>query len=258
MKLLVVNCNTSEDMTDAIAAAARSAARPGTEIVAVTPSWGVASAEGFFDSYISAASVLDVLMTTEAGYDAVIMAGFGEHGREGARQLLEEPVVDITEAAVMFACLLGQRFGVVTTTATTVQQIRHSLLTMGLLERCVGVRASELRVLGLHADLDATVARFVAESRRLIDEGAEVIVLGCAGMADLQERVSAELDVPVIDGVSAAVAMCESMVSQRMRTSKVGSYASPDLTKIVPRPVTSPVISQGAANLVGASARPQA
>ena len=97
MRILVVNCNTSVAMTEEIAGIARSAARTGTEIVGTQPEWGPASAEGYYDSFMSAAAVLEHLTTWAEPFDAVVMAGFGEHGREGARQLLDVPVVDITD-----------------------------------------------------------------------------------------------------------------------------------------------------------------
>jgi allantoin racemase len=225
MHIAVVNCNMSSDMTDAIGEASRAAARPGTLITAVSPTWGVDSAEGFFDSYISAAATLDLLAGWQGPLDGVVLAGFGEHGREGVRQLLDVPVVDITEAAAIFACLLGYSYGVVTTTRPAVQQIRQSLQTAGMSERCVAVRATGMRVLDLDNDIEATIERFAHESLRLMADGAEVIVLGCAGMAGLREGVQRRLPAPVIDGVAAAVSLVEDLVHHGMRTSKVGAFA---------------------------------
>jgi allantoin racemase len=223
--IAVVNCNTSTAITEIIASAARVSAREGTSIIAVTPSWGVPAAEGFYDSFLSAAAVLDVLASSNCAADAVVLAGFGEHGREGARQLLDVPVVDITEAAAMFACLVGFEFGIVTTTRTGVHQIRQSLMSLGLLGRCSGVRATGIGVLELDADWDRTLTEFAAQSRVLIAEGAEAIVLGCAGVAGLQLKLQAEVGVPVIDGVSVAVSLCEDLVHHKLTTSKVGAFA---------------------------------
>jgi allantoin racemase len=234
MRLLVVNCNTSTRMTEDITAVARAAARPGTEIIGTQPSWGPESAEGYYESFITAAAVLDVLSTLTESVDAVVMAGFGEHGREGARQLLDVPVVDITEAAAQLACLLGHKFGVVTTLRTALAPIESSLLTAGLWSRCAGVRATDLGVLELEADLDHTAAAMIAVGRRLLDEGADVLVLGCAGMAGLDQRVEQELGVPVIDGVAAAVNLCEVLVGLGKTTSTWGPYATPSASKSRP------------------------
>jgi allantoin racemase len=234
MRVLVVNCNTSARMTAGITAVARAAARPGTEIIGAQPSWGPESAEGYYESFISAAAVLDLLSTLTDPVDAVVMAGFGEHGREGARQLLDVPVVDITEAAAQLACLLGHKFGVVTTLRSALAPIEQSLLTAGLWSRCAGVRASDLSVLGLEDDLDHTATALIAAGRTLLDKGADVLVLGCAGMGGLDLRVQQELGVPVIDGVAAAVTICEVLVSLGKTTSTWGPYASPSASKSRP------------------------
>jgi allantoin racemase len=181
----VVNCNTSERMTAEIAAGARAAAGPGIEVVAVQPRWGPSSAEGFYDSYVTAAAVLDRLAELDGTVDGVVMAGFGEHGREGARELLDVPVVDITEAAAMHAMLLGHRFGVVTTLERVRGLVRDSLRTAGLLDRCVAVEATDLAVLDVGRDLDRTVRAFAAAGERALAAGADVLVLGCAGFTGL-------------------------------------------------------------------------
>lgn len=226
VRIAVVNCNTSEEMTAEIGAGARAAARPGTQVLALQPAWGPRSAEGFYDSFITAAAVLD-LMTDLPPVDAVVMAGFGEHGREGARELLDVPVVDITEAAAMQAMLVGHRYAVVTTLSRVRGQIHDSLVTAGLADRCVAVEATDLPVLDVAQDLDRTVAAFVEAGTRALRSGADVLVLGCAGFTAVRAELSRALDVPVVDAVSAAVTTAEGLVACGLRTSKVGAYATP-------------------------------
>jgi allantoin racemase len=230
VRILVVNVNTTESMTALIGEQARAAASPGTEIVAVTPRFGPASVESILESHLSAVGVLDAVLHAPGPYDAVILAGFGELGREALQELVEVPVVDITDAAAHLACLLGRSFAVVTTVQRTVPAIEDRLTLAGLRARCVAVRAIQLNVLDLEADLDATAAAITAAATRaVLDDGAEVICLGCAGMAGLAERVSAQVGVPVVDGVTAAVALAESLHTLGLRTSKVGfSAPSPD------------------------------
>jgi allantoin racemase len=110
MRILVVNVNTTSSMTEAIAASARAVAGPDTEIVPLTPAIGADSVEGNFESYLAAVAVMDAVTRYTGPFDAVVQAGFGEHGREGLQELLEVPVVDITEAAGHLACLLGHRY----------------------------------------------------------------------------------------------------------------------------------------------------
>ncbi|MFF1697317.1 aspartate/glutamate racemase family protein [Streptomyces sp. NPDC058257] len=230
MRIVVTNCNTTQAMTEEIVRGARDAAAPGTTITGLTPAWGPESAEGWLDSYLSAAAVLDTLRGTlraeQEPYDAVVMAGFGEHGREGARELLDVPVVDITEAAAHLACLLGRRYGVVTTLDRARGQIEDSLHAAGVAQNCAAVIGTGLGVLDL-GDSEATVRAFLAAAERARDAGAEVLVLGCAGMTGLQEKVGAALDMPVVDGVAAAVKLAESLVGLGLTTSRAGGYAKP-------------------------------
>ncbi len=151
--------------------------------------------------------------------------GWGAHGREGARELLDVPVIDITEAAAHLACLLGRRYGVVTTLDRACGLIEDSLHTAGVAAHCVGVVGSGLGVLEL-ADEVRTASALTTAARRVRDRGAEVVVLGCAGMTGLDRRISAALDIPVIDGVAAAVRLAESLVSLGLKTSRV-SYPKP-------------------------------
>ncbi|MEU4995409.1 aspartate/glutamate racemase family protein [Streptomyces sp. NPDC021622] len=226
MRIVVTNCNTTRSMTEEIVRGARDAAAPGTTITGLTPAWGPESAEGWLDSYLSAAAVLDALRGYEGSYDAVVLAGFGEHGREGARELLDVPVVDITEAAAHLACLLGRRYGVVTTLDRARGQIEDSLHAAGVARNCAAVVGTGLGVLDL-GDEEATLRAFLAAAGRARDAGAEVLVLGCAGMTGLQEKVGAALDMPVVDGVAAAVKLAESLVGLGLTTSRIGGYAKP-------------------------------
>jgi allantoin racemase len=226
MRIVLTNCNTTGAMTEEILKGARAAASPGTSVTGHTPTWGPESAEGWLDSYLSAAAVLDLLRGLREPFDAVVMAGFGEHGREGARELLDVPVVDITEAAAHLACLLGRRYAVVTTLDRTRGQIEDSLCTAGVARNCVAVLGTGLGVLEL-ADGERAAAAFVAAGRRARDAGAEALVLGCAGMTGLERRVSTELGLPVVDGVGAAVRLAETLVALGLTTSRAGSYAEP-------------------------------
>jgi allantoin racemase len=230
VRILAINVNTSESMTREIGEQARAAASVGTEIVATTPRFGPASVESILESHLSAVGVIDSALREADGYDAVIMAGFGELGREALQELLSIPVIDITDAAAHIACLLGRTYSVVTTIARAIPAIEDRLALSGLGARCVSVRAANVPVLELAADTEATIdAVTQAAAAAFREDGAEVVCLGCAGMAGLAERVSLEIGLPVVDGVAAAVRLAESLHGLGLRTSKVGFYApSPD------------------------------
>lgn len=228
MRILVVNVNTTQSMTDNIGRTAQSVAAPGTEIVPLTPIFGADSVEGNYESYLAAIAVMETVRRYDGPFDAVIQAGYGEHGREGLQELLDVPVVDITEAAASTAQFLGHKYSVVTTLDRAVPLIEDRLKLAGLDARCASVRASGLGVLDLEADPSAAVEAIAAEAFRAVTEDhAEVICLGCGGMAQLNERVAARTGVPIVDGVAAAVTIAESLVRMGLRTSKVRTYATP-------------------------------
>ncbi|WP_372697660.1 aspartate/glutamate racemase family protein [Arthrobacter sp. JSM 101049] len=239
MRLLVVNVNTTASMTRAIGDSARSAASPGTEIIELTPRFGAESCEGNFESYLAALGVMDAVQRYAEPFDAVIQAGYGEHGREGLQELLEVPVVDITEAAASTAMFLGHRYSVVTTLDRTVPLIEDRLKLAGLVDRCASVRASGLGVLELESDPERAVAAIAEQSRLAVEQDrAEVICLGCGGMAELEEAVAAATGVPIVDGVRSAVGIAESLVRMGLRTSKVRTYAPPRPKQVTGWPFT--------------------
>ncbi|MEF9963489.1 MAG: aspartate/glutamate racemase family protein [Comamonas sp.] len=238
MRILIVNVNTTESMTEAIGAQARRAAAPGTEIVALTPRFGAESVEGNFESYLCAVGVMDAVMRYDQPFDAVIQAGYGEHGREGLQELLEVPVVDITEAAASTAMFLGHKYAVITTLDRAVPLIEDRLKLAGLDARCASVRASGMAVLELESQPERAVDAIVQQAAKAVEEDhAEVICLGCGGMAELEDKVRSRTGVPVVDGVAAAVTIAESLVRLGLKTSKVRTYAPPRAKRITGFPL---------------------
>lgn len=234
MRILIVNVNTTEAITEAIAREAQAVAAPGTEIIGLTPFFGAESVEGNFESYLAAIAVMDRVLAYDGPYDAVIQAGYGEHGREGLQELLDVPVVDITDAAASTAMYLGHAYSVVTTLDRTVPLIEDRLKLSGLYDRCASVRASGMPVLELEAEPERALEAIVQQAEKAVkDDKAEVICLGCGGMAGLDEKIRQRTGVPVVDGVSAAVKMAEALVQLRLTTSKSRTYARPRPKRIV-------------------------
>jgi allantoin racemase len=229
MRLLVVNPNTSASMTARIGAAARAAAGAGTEIVAVDPASGPVSIEGYFDEAFAVPGMIQEIMNGEAaGAHAFVIACFDDTGLEAARCAASGPVVGIGEAAFHLASLIAHRFSVVTTLSRSIAPIETNLMKYGLDRRCARVRACEVPVLALEDPGSGARAKLSAEIERAkLEDGAEAIVLGCAGMAELAASLAREHGLPVVDGVAAAVKLAESLVALGHATSKRGPYARP-------------------------------
>jgi allantoin racemase len=135
-------------------------------------------------------------------------------------------VVGIGEAAYHAASMLGTRFSVVTTLSRSIPVIEDNLTRYGLAQRCARVRASEISVLALEGEGgEAKIGEEIA--RALKEDGADTIVLGCAGMAGMAERLAAKYRVPVVDGVAAGVAFVTALARLGLKTSKAGGYAAP-------------------------------
>ena len=228
MHIRVVNPNTTESMTALIEASARAVAGPGTTLDAVTPTMGPASIESHYDEALAVPGLLAAIAQGErdgcAGY---VVACFGDPGLDAARELAAGPVVGIAEAAMHAATLVGRGFSVVTTLSRTRGRALDLAQRYAPPGACRGVHACEIPVLALENDPDL-LKRVVGVARAALErDGSDVIVLGCAGMADLCAAASAELGVPVIDGVAAGTLLVQSLLTLGLRTSKRDEYAAP-------------------------------
>jgi allantoin racemase len=229
MNILLINPNTSTSMTEAIGAAARAVAAPGTHIRAVHPSFGPLSIESHYDEAFAAAGVAEqVRLATDPRPDAVVIACFGDPGLEAAREATDAPVIGIAEAAFHAASMLATGFSVVTTMTRTCVMAERLLQRYGYERHCRGVHGTDIPVLSLEGCGESTLALIEQSAREaLARDGSGAIVLGCAGMAPLCATLSERLGVPVIDGVSVAVKFAEGLVALGLRTSKRGDYAPP-------------------------------
>jgi allantoin racemase len=228
---LVLNPNTSESMTAEIAAAASAAAAADTDIVAMNPRFGTAAIDSAAESYLSAVGVMDIVTTMAArgefDYDAVILAGFGEHGKDALQEMLSVPVLDIAESAAHIAHLIGRRFSIITTLARSIPPIEDRLLLAGLNAHCASVRACGIGTAEVDADPAAAVQAIVEQAARaVVEDGADVICLGCAGMAGVTAAISTKLGLPAVDGVAAAVGLAQAVVGLGLTTSKAGALAA--------------------------------
>lgn len=225
MRILVLNPNTTASMTEKIGAAARRVASPGTEIVARNPAVGPASIEGFYDEAMCLPGMLEVIRVTP-DVDGVVIACFDDTGLDAARCLTDKPVVGIGEAAYHMASMISNKFSVITTLGRSVPALEHNLHKYGLSARCARVRSSEVAVLELEEQGSDATNRISTEiALAMTEDRAEAIVLGCAGMTDLTEFLSARHGLPVLDGVVCALTLCESLIRLKLKTSRLGGYA---------------------------------
>lgn len=226
-RLLVINPNTSQEMTAGIHRAAEAAAGPGFVVETVHAESGPRSIEGHFDEAMSTLGTLEWVLRREAEVDAYVFACFSAHlAIDAARELTRKPVVGIAEAGMALASFLGRRFSIVTTSRRWQPILQDAVRLYGYESRCASVRSSGLAVLDLdQLPREQVIERLAAEARRAVSEdGAEAIVLGCAGMADLDTRLREALDVPIIESVAAGVGVACTLARLGLETSKAGAY----------------------------------
>ncbi len=229
MRLLAINPNSTASMTATIAEAARAAAGPGVEIVARTNASGPPAIQGPEDGAAALPGVLaEIAWGAAQGVDAFIIACFDDTGLEEARALTDRPVIGIGEAAFHAAAMLGARFSVVTTLAVSVPVIEDNLRRYGLMGRCAKVRASGVPVLALESDPAAETIVAAEVARACAEDGASAVVLGCAGMADLADRLAARTGARVIDGVRAATLMAQALARLSPPAEKEAEMQDPD------------------------------
>ena len=228
MHIRVINPNTTATMTAKIGAAARAVAGPGTEILAVNPTMGPASIEGFYDEALSIPGLLlEAARAEREGADGIVVACFDDVGLDAVRSLVAIPVVGLCESALTLAARLGPTISVITTLDRSVPALRELARRYGHGEHA-RVHASGVAVLELEEEGGTARARLetvIAHVMRL--DRPDSLVLGCAGMADLARDLSRSFGLPVVDGVSAAVKLVESLVALGLTTSKSGAYARP-------------------------------
>ncbi|MBU2959123.1 aspartate/glutamate racemase family protein [Paracoccus sp. 1_MG-2023] len=229
MRLHVVNPNASEAMTAGIAASARRAVMPGIDLIVTGAAGGPLSIEGPVDGARAVPWMLERIEDAEReGVDGHVIACFDDTGLDAARCLAGSPVVGIGEAAAHLASLVADRFAVVTSVPEALPVLRGNLVRYGLATRCAGLRAADIQVLDIDAGTPAAVAAIRREvSAALKQDGADAIMLGCAGMAPLAASLSEEFRCPVIEGIAAGLSLVSALAGAGLRTSKRGAYASP-------------------------------
>lgn len=204
--LIIINPNSSQVVTDGIDAAVDPLRRFGTPITCLTLEHGPPGIENQRQADLTIALTLRLAAQQKhaAGY---VIACFGDPGLHALRDQTALPVVGIQEAAVMTALTLGQRFGVIAILPASIPRHLRAFGAMGVLDRLAGDRALGLGVADL-ADEEKSLPAMVTTGKRLRDDdGANVLIMGCAGMAQYRDILEAETGLPVVEPTQAAAAM---------------------------------------------------
>lgn len=204
--LIIINPNSSQAVTDGIDRAVDPLRGFGIPIRCLTLAEGPAGIESQqqADGTIVAMLKLAAAQPDAAGY---VIACFGDPGMHALRDQTNLPVLGIQESAVLTALTLGQRFGVIAILPNSIPRHLRAFGAMGVLDRFAGDRALGLGVAEL-GDPDRCLSAMIAIGKRLRDDdGADVLIMGCAGMAQYRARLEIETGLPVVEPCQAAAAM---------------------------------------------------
>ena len=204
--LIVINPNSSESVTDGIDKAVTPLRQYGIPIRCLTLKEGPTGIESQLQADLTIAPMLRLAaqQSDAAGY---VIACFGDPGLHALRDQTALPVLGIQESAVMTALTLGQRFGVIAILPQSIPRHLRSFGAMGVLDRLAGDRALGLGVADL-SDPQQSRDTMIQTGLSLRDrDGADVLIMGCAGMAHYRTELELETGLPVVEPTQAAVAM---------------------------------------------------
>ena len=228
MNIILINPNTTEAMTARMHAAVSPLMGEGVRLTAMTANYGAPSIEGYYDEVFAVPPMIEALRPMADQVDGVVVGCFDDTGVDALRCLLDVPVVGICQAAMQAAAVVASKFSIVTTLPVSVPALENLVLRYGFDRLCGRVRAADIPVLDLEANTEQASRLISAElERALAEDGAEAIVLGCAGMVELSRSLTERYGVPVIEGVGAAVKLVEGLATLGISTSPRGGYARP-------------------------------
>jgi allantoin racemase len=228
MRLLVLNANTSDFVTQRVADAVRAMASPGTEIVPVTGRFGARVIASYTEMAIGEHSAIDLMARHAPGCDAVLIAVSWDSGLRAGRELLDVPVVAMTEAALLTSRQLGGRFGFVTFDRRSLALYRPLIESYGFGPQMAAWRVVQSKAVYTPSGATEVDAQIVEAINDMAErDGAEVAILSGAVMAGAGRRLQPHCAIPVVDGVAAALVQAEALVRLGAGKARTGAFARP-------------------------------
>ena len=229
MRIMIINPNTSISMTDHIREKLIPLKRSDTELTVTCPDKGPETIESAYDEAFATPPTLELVRKANVeGYDAVVLACFSDPGLHAAREISSIPVIGIEESSLHMAAMLGAKFSIMTPRKTRIAAKHEEVHIRGMDYFLASVRSLDLSVAETDADPEKTKQRIFEVAKKAVQEdGAEVIILGCAGMAGYAPELEKKLKIKIIDPTAVALKIAEAIVDLGLTHSKTGLYATP-------------------------------
>jgi Asp/Glu/hydantoin racemase len=208
MRILVINPNSTEAVTRGIDEAVEPLRIPGGPAIdCATLREGPPGIETQQHVDGVVAPLLRLVREKEAQYAAFVIACYSDPGLHSVREVTKKPVLGISECGILTALTLGHRFGVIAILQQSIPRHLRYVGAMGVTDRFAGELPVGIPVVEL-SDERKTFGRMAQVGRTLREEhGADVLVMGCAGMARYRKPLQDEIGIPVVEPTQAAVGM---------------------------------------------------
>lgn len=213
--ILVINPNTSQEMTEAIDRVAQTAVGMQAKAVTLRSQQGPHTIEGPLDAALGTAGMLEVIGAYTATFDAVVVACFGDPGVEALRMLVRVPVVGIGAAAFTQAAFMSQRFAIVTPSVGTPERYAAVTEAMGFSKQFIGTYQTALAVADFESGEPGCLQTLVEHAQQAVKAGAECLLFGCAGIADQIAEIEERVGVPCLASVAAGVSQALACLGHR-------------------------------------------
>ena len=228
MRLLFINPNVTEAITTTMADEARRAASPTTTIVPATARFGTQYVANRVEAAIAGHAVLDVIAEQRTGCDAVIISAFGDPGLNAAREMVDIPIIGVSEAAFLTAHMLGRRYSLVCLTKRLRTWYVECAEEQGLAGRMASARSLDVPIPDITRARETLKEHLVELALKVVaEDDAEVIIMAGGPAAGVAREIEDRIPVPVLDGINCAVRLAEMLVTMRPRPPRQGSFATP-------------------------------
>jgi allantoin racemase len=229
MKIMIINPNSSEEMTNHIRQTIETTKRLETELLVICPNNGPTAIESAYDEIYAAFYSMDLVKkANREKFDAIIIACFSDPGLIAMKEISNILVVGIQEVSLHTAAMLGHKFTILTMSKERIPSKYNNVWCNKLPFNLASVRELGMTVTETDQNPDFAQRRILDVATEAIEkDGAEVIILGCAGMTGYSEMIAKRLNVTVIDPTLVTFKYVEAMVEIGIKQSKKGLYASP-------------------------------
>jgi allantoin racemase len=177
---------------------------------------------------------VETVAGTKGQYDGYVIACYGDPAVNACREVAGVPVVGIAEASFHMASLVAFKWSIVSVLPRVKPLLEELVHRNGMELKCASIRCTPLSVLEIEQDIEGAKQLMVAEGKQAVaEDGAEAILLGCAGLGPLDKRMQEELGVPVFDGTACAVKLVEDLHQYGVTTAKVAAFLEPEPKEVL-------------------------